>query len=280
MVRHRELLAVLASGVSLGRLAVPLVAGMFGVSLLQLLNQEFVLHRVAPLVLRGHAEIGRGSMSSFPVRFVDDGRGSLWQSPAFDPATDTLGHPTILERGGQGRTARRIWAESATWDAQRGGWSLNRGAALSLPPPEALVGPTGGRQAIDFYPTDLDPRALTLHRYGEYAAMLSLRQIGQMLASERVSDAATLLRHRYARFAMVAVNLLVLLVCLPFLLLREPVSLMRQSLLCAGTAIPSLFGAALAMAVELPGVPPAVGVFLPVALLIPMAAGRWTMLRT
>jgi hypothetical protein len=139
---------------------------------------------------------------------------------------------------------------------------------------------TSGQQPLDFYQSDLDPQALTLRRYGEFAAMLSLAQIRDMLAAGRVADAATLLRHRYARFAMVAVNLLVLFACLPYFLLREPLSLMRQSLLCAGMAIPALFGAALGMSVALPGVPPAVGVFLPVALLIPVAAGRWTMMKT
>ena len=58
MYRNKELVAVLASGVSLHRLAMPFLVATCATSVLQLLNQEFMLHRVAPLVLRRHANIG------------------------------------------------------------------------------------------------------------------------------------------------------------------------------------------------------------------------------
>ncbi len=110
--------------------------------------------------------------------------------------------------------------------------------------------------------------------------MLSLRQIGELIESSRAVDLAMLLRYRYARFAMVFVNLLVLAAALPYFLLREPANLMRQALLCAGLALPTLMGASLGMTMALPGISPALGVFLPVILLVPLAIGRWTFMRT
>jgi lipopolysaccharide export LptBFGC system permease protein LptF len=275
MYRHRELLALLASGLSLHRVAMPFVVGVFLVSLLQLLNQEFVLHRVAPLILRGHGEIGERSLEVFPVPFTNDGRGNLVHSPAFDPATSTMSGLTILERDERGRTTRRITAEQARWDERDRVWRLTAGRAVSLQTEDQMA-----QQPIDAYPTDLDPRALTVQRHGQYAAMLSLAQIQRMLASPRVTEDRALLRFRYARFATIVVNLLVLAIALPAFLLREPTSLMRQSLLCSALAIPALMGAALGMTMELPGISPAVGVFLPVVVLIPVAAARWTFLRT
>ena len=41
-----------------------------------------------------------------------------------------------------------------------------------------------------------------------------------------------------------------------------------------------MMGAAIGMTVDLPGLAPAAGVFLPVILLIPVAMARWTFLRT
>jgi lipopolysaccharide export LptBFGC system permease protein LptF len=277
MHRHGELTAVVAAGVGLGRLAVPLVLGTFAVSGVQLLNQEFVLHRVAPLVLRGRSEIGRASMSGFPVRFVDDGAGNIWHASGYDPQARVLSRLVVLERDQRGRTTRRVAAEAAAWDAEAAGWRLTQGSSLAMD--QAGEG-REGMTPLEFYPGGLNPGAITLHRYGAYAAMLNLRQIAQLLESGRVADADTLLRHRYARFAMVAANLLVLFICLPWFLLREPAGLMRNAILCASVAIPALIGAALGMTIALPGVPPAVGVFLPVAPLIPLAAGRWAMLKT
>ncbi len=135
-------------------------------------------------------------------------------------------------------------------------------------------------EPLAFFATDLDPNALIVRRHADYAGMLSLVQIEQMLDSGRVLDTARLLRHRYARFAAVAVNLLVLLIALPSFLLREPAPLMRQAVVCATMALPALTGSAIGMMVEMPGIPPAVGVFLPVIVLIPVAAARWTFLKT
>ncbi|MHC5002943.1 MAG: LptF/LptG family permease [Planctomycetota bacterium] len=282
MHRHRELVALLASGVSLQRLAMPFVAGVFAISMVQLLNQEFVLHRVAPLLLRGHGDVSRQGVDVFPIGFVNDGRGNLFQSPYFDPQAGTLQDVTILERDEAGRTLRRINASLAEWDDARRGWALENGVAIRLPredrPEDAE--PERWREAIDFYESPLDPRALMIHRYGQFAGMLSLRQIGEMLESPALTDPAALLRQRYARFATVGVNLLVLFIALPSFLLREPASLMRQTLLCAGMALPAMMGAALGMMMELPGFSPTVSVFLPTILLLPVAIARWTFLRT
>ncbi|MHC4590182.1 MAG: hypothetical protein ACYTAQ_12855 [Planctomycetota bacterium] len=85
--------------------------------------------------------------------------------------------------------------------------------------------------------------------------MLSIRQIRQMLRSPGVVNEDALVRFSLARFSTVLINLLVLAMALPFFLLREPTSLLRNSLLCAGTAIPAMLGALLAFAVQMPGIP-------------------------
>ena len=81
---------------------------------------------------------------------------------------------------------------------------------------------------------------LTVRRHGEYAAMLSLRQIKEMLAEElspSIEDALN--RFRYARFSAVLVNVLVMWLALPTFLLREPANLLRRSIMCAGLSIPA-----------------------------------------
>jgi lipopolysaccharide export system permease protein len=281
LYRHRELVALMATGISLHRVAMPFIVGMFLFSVLQLLNQEFILPRIAPLLLRGHGEIGRTGVDEYEISFTADSDGNLLQAPGFDPHTGSLRSPTFLERDERGRTRRRISADSAVWDAQHNGWSFTNGIAITLQPAtQNDSAATSRTEPISLYQTSLSPQVLIVRRYGQFAGMLSLSQIRQMLDTPGIADAPTLQRHQYARFSVVLVNLLVLWITLPCFLLREPSNLLVQTVMCASMAIPGMMGAAIGMMVEMPGIPPAVAVFLPVLVLIPVALARFTYIKT
>jgi lipopolysaccharide export LptBFGC system permease protein LptF len=343
MHRARELVAILAAGIGLPRVAMPFVVGAFTLSVVQLVNQEVFLPRVAPLLLRDHGQLGRRGVDEFPVALTPDARGSLFQSPKFDPRTSTFSDVTILERDERGRTTRRVTATRATWSAERvdadpggmdaalrerqlgmdaalrerqlgmdaalrekqlgmdaalreqqlgtdaalheahdaTGWRLEDGRAVRLR--EAGVDDPAVEHRVEelaFYPTDLSPRALLVQRHAQFAGMLSLRQLGQMLATPDVENRARLLRFRYHRFATVLLDVLIMWLTLPTFLLREPASLLARTVLCAGLSIPTMLGAAIFMTMDLPGIAPAVGVFLPVIVLLPVVLAQWTYVKT
>ena len=163
-------------------------------------------------------------------------------------------------------------------------WRLTNGRAIT--PQSQFGGETTSLlvgQPIDMYLTDVTPQVLTMRRYRQYATMLSLNQIREMMSDvggPGVVDTDALVRLWFARFTAVLINMLVLVLTLPFFLLREPANLLRQSVLCAGAAIPAMLGALLALAVDLPGIPPAAGVFLPALVLIPVAMFMVTLIKT
>jgi lipopolysaccharide export LptBFGC system permease protein LptF len=281
MHRHRELVAVLASGVRLQRAARPLVLAALGLSVLQLLNQEFVLPRLAPLLIRDHDDIGRATVGSFEVPFTTDGRSNLLRAPIFEPRTATLRLPTILERDAAGRTTRRISADSARWDSPAGAWLLSEGwVTVAQPEAASQTTATFVGEPIDRWHTDLTPQVLTMRRFNEYATRLSLAQIRRMLGSPGVVNADALVRYACARVATLLINMLVLLMALPWFLLRGPANLLRNSALCAAMAIPAMIGSLLSFAVAFPGIPPALGVFLPVLFLLPVAIYMQSLIKT
>ncbi len=281
MHRHRELVAVLAAGVRLHRVAAPLICAVFGLNLLQLLNQEFVLPQLAPLLIRNHGDIGQAGVSGFEILFTADGDRNLLQAPMFDPQTNTLSKPTILVRDDSGRTVRRITADEATWDPGVDAWRLSQGQVMtpltgnSIDPSSRFI-----RQPIELFETDLAPEVLKMRQYRQFAAMLSIKQIRKLLKSGQPEDRDVLIRFWFSRFLAVLINMLVLVITLPFFLLRAPANLLRQSLLCAGTAIPAMLGALIGLTVDLPGIASSVEVFLPGLVLIPIAMFQVTLVRS
>jgi lipopolysaccharide export LptBFGC system permease protein LptF len=281
MHRHRELVAVMASGVSLLRVAVPFVVVVFGLSLIQLINQEAILPRMAPLLLRDQSQIGEHGVAQFEVPFTPDSIGNLLQSPSFDPPTQTLVSPTFLERNDRGVTVRRVSAAKAVWEPASNAWRLTEARVIALRDDDrgdaAAAAPA---QNIELYSTSITPQVLIVRHHGQFASMLSMEQIRAMLAMPGITDVASLKRHLYSRFAGVLIDLLVLLISLPAFLLREPSNLLIQSVSCAVMSIPAIIGAAIGMMMQLPGIPPAVGVFLPALVLIPVAMARLTTIKT
>lgn len=314
MHRHRELVAMLAAGISMHRIAMPFVVGMFVLSLGQLVNQEVFLPRVAPLLIRGHQEIGQRSVEAFPIAFTRDDRGSLLHAAEFDPAAGRLSQVTILERDQLGRTNRRLVADGATWrepsGEDAGGWMLEGGRAVRLAPgardamdladavnagdaaagrpvPGRVDDPDGirmVREDVAFFETNLSPRSLVLRRHGGYASMLSMRQIDEILESRAMEDRESLRdslrRYRHGRFAAVVVNVLLMWLALPTFLVRGPTNLLVRALICAAVTMPAVIGSAIFMFIRIEGIPPLLSVFVPALVLVWVVPAEWLGVKT
>jgi len=283
MHRARELTAMLATGISLHRVAVPILCAATGLNALQIVNQELIIPRLASRLIRDHGEIlGRG-LQRAPLPLTADGQNNLFIANAFDPRAGTLERVVIIQRERSGTAIRRISATSARWSAAEGGWRLVDGEATGRQarPDEGAEIPFGTveRGPIDFVASDLDPQSIVIRGAAQFAQMLSLAQISRLEAVGGV-DPDLLSRMRWSRFSALAANLVVLVLVLPTFLLREPANMLRQSVQAALIAIPAMLGALLGMIGGLPGIAPALAVFLPVLVLAPIAIGRAIGLRT
>lgn len=282
MLRSREFVAIMAAGISLRRVAIPFLYVMGGISFLALLNQEYMLPKVAPLLLRDHNESGNKTAGSFTVPFTPDQNGSLLLAPSLDPATGIMTEPSFLERDEQGRMVRQIQAESATWDSMtHSGWVLKEGRSVQI-----LFDETNGQATIlapvpiEFYETELSPYVLTLHRYGQYIGMLSISQLNNMLEAAGTFDEPMLRRHWYSRFASFALNILALVIVIPFFITKDVVIVSRQAVKGGAIALTILFGGMVVMLMPIAGIPSIVSVFLPSIVLIPIALLRVVCIRT
>ncbi|MFN0010823.1 MAG: LptF/LptG family permease [Phycisphaerales bacterium] len=284
LVRHREVVAMLAGGVSLYRAARPVLVVAVVVSALQVVNQELVLPRIAPLLTRSAAAAGGRDVDAFSVALVADGKRRLFQAARFDPAARTLERMNVWERDEAGRAVRRVSADLATFDESAGGWWLTNGWAIDL-----SVRGGGGAAAqrpqstsVARIETDLDPTTLLANQFSAFSQTLSWVQIARVLGTTglKADVRERLERVAWGRVSGLVCGLLSLVIAMRFYLTREPLNMVVQSLRCAPVAILSIMAGVLGSALPVPGLPPVVGVFLPVMVLVPLAIEAASAIRT
>jgi len=269
LVRKRELVAALASGLSLQRLSAPMFAAALAVTGLQALNQEFLLPRVARLLPRDAADVGKRQLESFRVSLLRDGAGRLWRAAAFDPSAQRLEDVVIWERDSLGRVTRRISADSAVWTGDA--WRLINGVAER----PGVGGAPATTEPIEAIATDLAPTLLLVRQVEGFGQSLSWRQISAALHQRGAPlDEATrrrLTRIRYGRLAFMLSNLCVLGLAMPFFMTRAPLNLAARSLKVAPIVAVSLIGSVIGVTNPLPGLPVGLAVFFPALILAPIA---------
>jgi len=276
MSRNREFVAMMAAGIGLHRVMKPviLVAGVF--MALQVVNTEVLIPRIAPLLVRDHDDIGSRSLGSAVVPLTLDGSGRLFRAANFDADTNTLDGVYILERDENGKAQLAITADHAIYND--GGWDLENGTSrvrgTATPQPEVPI------QRIE---TSLDPNTLRMNRYESYAQSLSFAQVSQMLDRPTLTDPTK--RSRYARikwgrFAIMLSAMLALIISMPYFITREPRNMVMQSIKCAPIAIVALIGGVLGASASIPGLPAAIGVFIPVMILSIVAVAQTSAVKT
>ena len=277
MQRSRELVAILASGIPLHRVAFVIFIAAGLLNLLQVLNQEFVIPRLAPVLLREHGQILSSTKTVFSVPLTRDAKDNLFSGTKLDVNEGTIRDLLVMVRGEERTADRRIFAKVATWDDSSESWLLQSGVATSRSGPDQEV--LEQQEAIASYPTDLSPHALSVRRDRDRAQMLSTLEISQ-LRSQGIDASRSLGRLMWSRIGSIGVNLLVLLLVLPSFLRRLPGPLLAQSVHCALIGIPALLISVLVMMLPVPGVSPAVMAILPTAVLIPISFWRMASLES
>ncbi len=275
LVKGRELVAVLASGLPLQRIARPVVLIALLLTGVQLINQEFIVPQIAPLLMRDHGDAGKRFLGSDRVPLCADAQGRLWYAKSFNRDTGALEGLWIWERDEKGLATRKIKAASAVW--RDGGWDLTDATA------EVRQGTLASATPVSRIETDLDPTALTMRRSEAFSQALSWSQLNQMLAHpERLSESRRdqLDRTRWGRVSIITANFLSLIIAVPFFLRREPANMAWQSVKCAPVAIVSLLGGVLGASASIPGLPIPLAVFVPCLVLAPLAVAAATGIKT
>ncbi len=237
MRKLNELTAVLASGVSLFRIAVPVIVFGLATTAMLIIDTEWLVPSVAHLLSRDHDDAD--GKRAYEVLFLQDRNGALLSAGAFHPTTCDLHRLLVLTRDESGSIIRTIEADRATWeppDAARpnGRWRLERGWERSrIRRDDDTLGPRGGVKETYpvYYESDLGPKAVQLRQAEGWIRYLSLAQLRELERSG-TTDRAAILQTRHMRLTAPIVSLVLLLLGLPFFLDRSPANVLGDAGKC------------------------------------------------
>ncbi len=237
MRRQNEMTAILASGVSLYRIAAPVIAFGLLTSALWFLDTELIIPSIAHKLARRHDDaLGH---KTYGVWFLKDRDDALLSAQKFDPATRTMKRMLVVYRDETGAVSHVLQAEEARWRpdeayAAGGVWELQRGElrARDTSPPRHL-GPQGSvvREAVRRYESDLNPEAIQLRQSSQWVQHLASHQLEELVEKGKI-DAARIQHIKHGRFATPIVNLILLLLGLPFMLGATPGNILNDGARC------------------------------------------------
>jgi lipopolysaccharide export system permease protein len=231
MVRSNELVAVMASGVSLKRVIAPIILLAMLLTGLLIVDQEFLIPPLSDKLVRGQDALP--GQESYNVCFIIDGSGSLICSQRFDVQTSTLYYPTIIRRrkkpdGLTWQIIDRISADKAIYDPNTRQWILINGRFTERDSKKIA-------RPIASFSSDITPKDIPVRRKSRYLTLLSSGQLAALAAQiTKIKDRAQLYSQKHFRITEPIINLAMLMVCLPILVCRDPKSMKSAIVLSFG----------------------------------------------
>ena len=218
MTRNNELVAVLASGVSLKRIIAPIIVLGFILNMLMVVDQEIVLPKMADELARRPDEVTQ--LHTIQNMFLPDRDQALVRSREYDPGRKTMTDILVILRE-QGQLAGLISAQKGHWDGRA--WILTDGKKWTVRHGDERSAPTTEYvQSVQRYKSDLTPEYIWLQRNSAFKGLLSSRELSELLQqSLRPTDRAEAISEKHFRITDPVINMVMLLLGLPMLVSRE-----------------------------------------------------------
>jgi lipopolysaccharide export LptBFGC system permease protein LptF len=241
--RFNETVALLAAGVPLVRVAVPIFAAGLVLSLLAVIDQELIIPRIIPKLIRAPHEAGQIANKSFALTGMQDEAGRIIVAGVYRSGPDVphMEWLSIIERDAEHRPISHLRSSRAEWDARHQHWVLSDDAVriTGLLPDEDVR----YDHDVRIYQSRITPDEIALFWDRDYIALLSTSKINQLLRHESYGR-ADLLKVKHARLTQWVMGLIVLVLAVSCVLTREPGRLRHAAIKCVmltGAAMGTMF---------------------------------------
>lgn len=220
MTKNNELIAVMASGMSLKRVIAPIVFLSLFFTGLHVIDQELLIPPMADKLVRSHDAIDEEL--NYDMWFISDNNGNLFCSPKFKVKKATIITPTIITR--TLRPNSILWdvtgiikADSARYDLNTASWIFTNG----IYQPVTRKFTEDGYKQIESLTSDLAPKDLPVRRKSAHMDLLSSYDLLK-LARQNPKDVTRLYAQKNFRITDPIIDLIMLMIALPLLVCRDP----------------------------------------------------------
>lgn len=271
--KSNELTAMIAGGISLYRVALPIIGAGLLFNTLWIIDQEVIIPSIADKLVRGHDEAS--TRQSFALWFLEDRDQSLLSAMNYDPNTQTMQEMIAMERDPSGQITAKISADAAVWMPEKNYWQLTRGFRYARTINEAEFVTSGqmGRTRLDRYESDWKPDDLNLRRNANWIWFLNLNQLTELLKRPHlIMNINDVVSARHVRLTQPFLNMLLLFLGLPFFLNRRPNNVLISVGLCLLVAIGCFMMAFVSQTLASSTEYPALAAWLPILVFGPVAA--------
>jgi len=243
MTRNNELIAVMASGVSLKRIIAPIVFLAILLTAFLVIDQEFIIPSMANRLVRPHDAMP--GEDRYDIWFMSDNKGSLICAPDFDEKTAKLSNPVIVIRESispvRWRVLGKIQADSAVYNLDLKRWDLKNGYYIKIDRSTGQSAMERQPEPVTFYKTDLKPLDIPVRRQETYKSLLSSAQLANLASQKaRIKDLAELYSQKHFRITEPIINMVMLMVALPILVCRDPKA-MKSAIMISFAATTACF---------------------------------------
>ncbi len=242
MSRFNELTATLAAGRPILRMTVPVIVAAVLLNGLVVVDQELVLPRMIPKLVRKHDEIHRSVGRQFQLVPMPVPDHAELLAALYNPDTRSMENLDVVWRDEAGVPVRHLWADAAVWDAAANQWRLANGRfTTGLQPGQVASAEQPQAAYAGISPDDI---ALYHDRGSGLVELLSTHRINELIARPNSPGVGGLYRIKYLRLAQPMMNLVLLLLTIPTVLTYDPKALKPAATKClvlTGLAMGSVF---------------------------------------
>jgi len=228
MTRNNELIAIIASGISLKRVIAPIIVLSVLLTSFVVIDQEIIIPRLVSQLVRGH-DYDRATGESYDFWFLTDSNGHLISANYYTEHEETMYNPLmILRRQIKNEDGSIEWivlgdikADKARYNHETKEWDLENAVFSRLSTTSDEIGAD-----VPTFKTDITPTDIPIRQQESYKALLSSAQLSK-LANEKtkLKDQADLYSQKNFRITDPIINLVMLMVALPVLVCRDPKSM-------------------------------------------------------
>jgi len=244
--RFNELVAMLAAGVPLLRVALPVIvaAGVLNFVLLPI-NQEIIVPAIRHKLVQNFDDLRTEGGRDFMIRWLQFSPTEKLSAGRYYPAS--AGQPPwidtfdITTNDENNQPVAHLSADRATWNEPERRWDLTNGRSVTGLADDAI---RSVKENVPFFRGGVTPNEITLYRNTDFVEMLSSSQLNELLARGSSYRQIDLLWVKHSRYMQWVTNVVVLLLTIPCVLKREPGKLRLgafQALMLTGSCLATVF---------------------------------------